>query len=733
LSRRRKRQEPAAQDSPAVSKQVFSLPLLLTAAALALAVLGGGMIYDRVDPQPGFTNLADLIGTPVSCIFAAVALCFAVWQKGERSGGRPWAPFAFGAFLSWCALSALLAENPFAAFSMLAVTAGAIAAGAAVRYLAAGREAAVAFAIAMAGAADYVAALGVREYLVRWREGNALWRVFGGFVNPDFLAGYLLVALPVTAGLFLMAQRPTAKMLGALSLLLQTACLVLTGSRLGLAALFVEVIVFAVLFVRSGGLTATNRVTTIVAASVVALTLAGAGGPMLRRVLSSGSEAHSARFRLLTWRGTARMAAAKPLAGAGIGTFETSYPAYQEVGYTQHAHSGFLQFAGETGLPGVILLIAGLAGTAVYGVRLLKRIEGRENDVDRAPVLLIAGCVSGIAGSAAHNLFDSDFYVPATAFTLAGVVGLVLAQRTAVTVQNRSPHEAVRSASRMGAALLLVWLLVTEGRTAAARIAANGAAADYQELRALAANGTGDQESLRKLLDGAIEGYKSARGLQPGNPEFALKLANLYEASGQRSEAEAVYRQTAEQSRLGKAHYRYGRFLSSDRPGEAYDEFVKARGREPKNLQTLLRLAEAASAVGKTAEAEEVYRYMIRLYRSEFGAVRPLPELVDWEFGTAYVGLAQIQLARGEKASAEKSLRDGTGILGEFWRTRHLEIATIRIGKEVRQETSARYESGLTQLASLYEESGRKAEADEARDRLAALRSEREEDKTREP
>ena len=51
-----------------------------------------------------------------------------------------------------------------------------------------------------------------------------------------------------------------------------------------------------------------------------------------------------------------------------------------------------------------------------------------------------------------------------------------------------------------------------------------------------------------------------------------------------------------------------------------------------------------------------LYQEMIRLYRSDFGAVRPMPELVDWEFGVAYVGLAQVQLAKGDKEGAVDEL-----------------------------------------------------------------------------
>jgi putative inorganic carbon (HCO3(-)) transporter len=702
------------------------------------------MIYDRWE-SGGYVNafdllgfiprlsLLDLIGVPVASILSAAALFLAALKAGHARPKTRGIAILFAAFLVWCGLSAVFSENRFGALSTFTIFVDAFVLGGAVCMTARNTDAAKFLSIGLSGAATYISAIGVQEYILQWRESNALWRVFAGFVNPDFLAGFLLVVLPLAAAHFLLAKSLPGRVLAGIALLLQTACLVLTGSRLGMAALAVELLVFAVLAWRSGALRQANRPVLYVAAGLMLVTLVGAGGPLLKRVLSSGSESHSARFRVLTWKGTARLVAAKPVLGSGVGTFETAYPPYQVVGYTQHAHNGFLQLAGETGFPGAALLIVALAATIGYGAKtVLKRQDGA---VASPADLLTSACVAGVAGVSVHNFFDSDFYVPAVAFPVATLVGLIISRLHSAEPETTS-EATLKTGLRpavLGAGALLALLLWQSGTTAAARISANGAALDYQTAQKWNPEADGDQEARRAVVERALSGYKSALSLQPANFDYALKLANLYEATGQRAEAEKLYRETAEKSRLGKAYYRLGRFLSKDRSVEGREMLLNARAKDPNNLTYLLRLAETSLAVGNAKEAEDVYTHMIRLYRSDFGAVRPMPELVDWEFGVAYVGLAQIQLADGRKSDAITSLEEGAGILGEFWRSRHLQIAEIRVNQDVRTETSGKYESALTQLVTLYEEAGRKSDADKARDRLAEYRKDREEDVSRQP
>jgi O-antigen ligase len=796
----------------AISSNMIDVSLI--GIILLMASLGGGMLYDRVTPSPGYTGIIDLIAVPVAVALSGLLFLKAVWNGVGASQPRT-ATICFGLFAFWVALSLLGSHSRYTSGTMLVIILGCGALCAAVARIAKNPSSAFTVAALIAGAATVVATIGINEYLIRFRAGNALWRVFGGFVNPDFLAGFLLIAVPIAAALLLsvghrrlsispeaaigicacaigllittlyfisVAARliPTPllirlsgpvlmrllaaievlavavlwmrkeallrwtpfamRFLSAAALLYVTICLLLTASRLGLVALVVEFIVFGFLALRSRSRTATGRRTILIAGLIVCAGLVLAGGPILRRLIGSGSEAHSGNFRILTWRGTSRMARANPLQGTGIGTFETAYPVYAVVGFTQHAHNTFLQLAGETGVPGALLFLGVIISSAALAFRRpkppLAEIEMEESPQDDRPSyeieLLLAGCAAAIAGAVIHNFFDSDLYVPATALMLSAVIGLVFALQPAPSIEvakieNRKSKNALRAVAAAFALFLIVHGVVIAG----GRIQANDAADAYDTAQILIAqtmksNDPSKAEAAKSGITTAIEGYKSAIALDGHNVEYVLNLASLYQSIGQYAEAENEYKRAIALESLGKAYYRYAKFLTSqNRAAEALAMHQKAAALEPNNLQNLLAMAKAANAAGQASEAEKAYRHIVELYHSDFGKVRALPELVDWEFGVAGSYLAEILIARGDKAGAEPLLKESAAILNESWDTRKLEIALLRITREVRKEISDRYDWVLTQWANTLDAQGNKLEADKIRGQLAVFRQER--------
>ena len=71
-------------------------------------------------------------------------------------------------------------------------------------------------------------------------------------------------------------------------------------------------------------------------------------------------------FRKWTWIGTVRMVRANPLLGTGIGSFPIAYGRYSETAFTNHAHNSYLQWAGEVGIPGGLLLLTGFAAATAF-------------------------------------------------------------------------------------------------------------------------------------------------------------------------------------------------------------------------------------------------------------------------------------------------------------------------------------------------------------------------------
>ncbi|MCX6376070.1 MAG: hypothetical protein NTU88_08600, partial [Armatimonadetes bacterium] len=80
-----------------------------------------------------------------------------------------------------------------------------------------------------------VGALGVREYVL---AGSAGWRTFSTFFNPDFLAGFAAMMLPIALAWYLSRTSVGISAVAGLAVLYLFANVLISGSRFGaLAAL----------------------------------------------------------------------------------------------------------------------------------------------------------------------------------------------------------------------------------------------------------------------------------------------------------------------------------------------------------------------------------------------------------------------------------------------------------------------------------------------------------------
>ncbi len=99
----------------------------------------------------------------------------------------------------------------------------------------------------------------------------------------------------------------------------------------------------------------------------------------------------SAQGRIDAWRGGLRMLAASPLTGAGLGNFNRTYGSRYNTISTRWtaAHSLYVQFIGELGVPGVIFLVTTIILT-FRGFRRVRHGCRNDDDPDRRSLLTIA-------------------------------------------------------------------------------------------------------------------------------------------------------------------------------------------------------------------------------------------------------------------------------------------------------------------------------------------------------
>lgn len=293
---------------------------------------------------------------------------------------------------------------------------------------------------------------GARDWFAR---SSTLWgvelhatavRLRGTFVNPNHLALYLEMALPIAFAWGWWSVRRAADqpqierrllLVGPPALLWLTlfAGLSFTGSRAGLLAAMAAVTAQGVLVarVRKRWWVAPLGALAALAGLLVVASVGLREG--LGRLLSTSVFDVSWGARAREYAAVLDLWGRFPVTGSGLGTFRDAFPLTQPAGLGGaywHPHSDLLEVLATAGLAGAALL-------AVGGVALVRRLAtvlargGRSED--RAAALAALGVLAGLA---LHALMDFGLTMPGNALTLAVLLGSVVTAR----VQERSARLA---------------------------------------------------------------------------------------------------------------------------------------------------------------------------------------------------------------------------------------------------------------------------------------------------
>jgi O-antigen ligase len=524
----------------------------------------------------------------------------------------------------------------------------------------------------------------LREYVrTVWFLEQDQWRVFGPMYNPNALAAYLLLSLPPAAALLLGSQTRAdrspevttpryAEIAAGFGLLVMLPALLLTGSKGGLAALLVGLMVTAVVAPGSG---VRGRRARLAAGGliVVVIGLVLALPPIRSRIVSAfGSQSHSAVFRAYTWQTTLNMIKAAPLIGFGGGTFEQTMPAYAIAGYTRAAHQSYLQIAAETGLWG---LLAGLG----WGVVVLWRLGvGSRRHPQRLGRLVCAAALGGLVASGAQELVDYAWYCPAVGAAFFALAGLGLAYADELGQTRRygwSPGKGWRIAAVMVLAGLVVW--------------------SGKNLYAEAVAGRAEGLAAQRAYAAASMAYERALRLNPGQARFWAQRSRIEEAlalSGDRAALARAAEARLAASRLQPTEPQHYVALSrlyemADRLPEALAAAREAIARYPTYPRGLAQLAQVQARSGDRAGALATYRRLNEVYESPVGRYPAVPEIVETAFAYAWLGLGEEALRQGDWVSAGGYYGQAVAaVANELARNRFLMTQLGEGGKEAWEE-----------------------------------------------
>ncbi len=182
-------------------------------------------------------------------------------------------------------------------------------------------------------------------------------RVVSTFENPNVLAEYLIMVLPLILALFINNKNSRTRLALVIAGLTTGGCLIYTWSRGAWLGFLIGIIVFMLMYSRH----------------TMTVMLFGAFGiPFLpfvlpesitQRFLSIGNLGDSSTsYRVNIWRGVSNMIGDYWASGVGIGTdsFRCVYPLYSLSGIESapHSHNLYLQILVEIGIVGLIVFLA---------------------------------------------------------------------------------------------------------------------------------------------------------------------------------------------------------------------------------------------------------------------------------------------------------------------------------------------------------------------------------------
>ncbi len=382
-------------------------------------------------------------------------------------------------------------------------------------------------------------------------SGHVTWRIYGPFFNPNLLAGYLLLALPLAVAIVWWARwdtqsegHPQIGLAAGFAALLMAAALLLTGSKGGIIAAAAVVMVLAFTLPRPGTSLA-RRTRWLAIGCILAGLLVPLVVPTIRvRIFSAfTTQRRSAAFRYYTWIGTGAMIKERPLLGFGPGSYPYAHPQFAIAGFTRTAHQTFLQIAAETGLPSLAVLLLALVVIVVSLGGQLRRAPPEEH-------ALAAAALAALVGFWVHNLVDYSWYVPAVGATMWALTGMMIAGQ-------QSPPQGSVSSARLsvarvagvvvlvvGVCLLAVGLrsqvLLQRARVLNRQGIPTAAVAQVGRAIALAPLNAELYEALAdfraglglsddsSVLGQAIQAQKRAIVLAPTKPSLHRQLAHFY-------------------------------------------------------------------------------------------------------------------------------------------------------------------------------------------------------------
>ncbi len=487
-------------------------------------------------------------------------------------------------------------------------------------------------------------------------------RAASTFGNPNFLAGHMILVIPVCAALAIGSPSKAGKAgFGALALATVLAML-FTQTRGAYIGFGISVIVLALLFGRDREKRKPATAAAVIAVLCGVLYLGLSSGAMKRVTDFISGKDDAGTIRVSLWKNALYMVKEMPLLGTGAGNFRIIYPYYQsrsmkpemyqttDIYKSGHTHNDYIQFTAEYGLigAGAFFVFAFMPAVLIF-----RRRAGA----------LETGAAAGMAAVAVHAFFNFPFMIYPTAALFFALSGVIWSRSGAPGFYEIKKGPVLKTAAFAAAAAALAIVISSASDFASGAYLRKAKESDYfkkyREAPAYAERAAqiapDDDNTLYQaamvMVNAGVHGkaealIERAYRLNPGHWEANLNYFNISQYKGNAEEAEktAVNMHRISPYSLKAALSLGYSYFTSNKPMQAVHVYEAARALRPDNFEITHHLSAAYGAAGVHDKAVEY-------------AERAL--VLNPSFEGAYYNLAVAYYKKGEIQQATASINRG--------------------------------------------------------------------------
>ncbi|MDP2632980.1 MAG: O-antigen ligase family protein [Candidatus Curtissbacteria bacterium] len=235
------------------------------------------------------------------------------------------------------------------------------------------------------------------------KEFDPTLRIFSTLGQPNWLASYLVLIIPISIAQIFIAKKKSAIVFFLISTIFILIALIFTNSRAGIAGFIASLVVFVLILGKQNIAKFKKVIVPLFILSAVVGIIFGASlvsraKEALGQTSSPGTE--SGAIRLIVWRGAIDVFKNYPLLGTGPETFAYSYYKVRPLEHNQttewnffynKAHNEFLNYLANTGVFGFSAYIFFLTATLFTLFRISKQKDEEVSLISKAVFASLVG------------------------------------------------------------------------------------------------------------------------------------------------------------------------------------------------------------------------------------------------------------------------------------------------------------------------------------------------------